>query len=146
MSLGREVLFAHVRSPKQAEDTQVHRSRREERRELLDDTANLLPLLECHGEQEKLSVTEKGKFCASTPKRKPGRSQKLQASLSHLSSCESYRKKNHMETTSKLIKVTRNNQSRFVISKSSLTTVFAFSDELTISEWQEHAGSLSYQY
>lgn len=55
-------------------------------------------------------------------------------------------KKNHMETTSKLIKGTRNNQSRFVISKSSLTTVFAFSDELTISEWQEHAGSLSYQY
>lgn len=38
-----------------------------------------------------------------------------------------------METTSKLIKVTRNNQSRFVISKSSLTTVFAFSDELSLN-------------
>lgn len=113
----------------------------------MDDTANLLPLLECHGEQEKLSVTEKGKFGTSTPKRKPGRSQQLQASLPHLSSCESYRKKkNHLETTSKLIKVTRNNQSRFVIGKARLTTVCAFSDELTISEWQEHAGSLSCQY
>lgn len=77
MSLGTEVLFTHVRSPKQAEDTQAHRSRREERGLFLDDTANLLPLLECHGEQGKLSVTEKGKFCVPTPKREPGRSQKL---------------------------------------------------------------------
>lgn len=133
LSLGREVLFTHVGSPKQAEDTQVHRSRRKERRELLDDTANLLPLLECHSEQEKLSVTEKSKFCASTPKREPGRSQNLQAGLRHLSSCESYRKnkKTHKQpTTTKkqqqktpsifnLLEVTRNNQPRFVICKSS---------------------------
>lgn len=87
LSLGREVLFTHVRSPKQAEDTKVHRSRTEERRELLDDTANLIPLLECCREQEKLSVIEKNKFLASTPKRALGRSQKLQAGLPHLSSC-----------------------------------------------------------
>lgn len=47
-----------------------------------------------------------------------------------------------METISKLIKVTRNDQLRFVISKLSLTTLFVFIDELTISEWQEHADSL----
>lgn len=128
--------FTHVRSPKQAADTQVHRSRREERRELLDDTANLLPLLECHSEQEKLSMTEKGKFCASTPRREPGRSQNLQAGLPHLSPCESYRKKKTNQNTpniSNLTKVTRNNQSRFVIYKSSLTTLFAFSDELSLN-------------
>lgn len=37
-------------------------------------------------------------------------------------------KTNPMETISKLIKVTRNNQPRIVISKSSLTILFAFSD------------------
>lgn len=113
LSLGREVLFPHVRSPKQAEDTQVHRSRREERRELLDDTANLLSLLECHSEQEKLSMTEKSKFSASTLKREPGRSQKLQAGLPHLNSHESYRKKRTKPkppTISNLMKVTRNNK------------------------------------
>lgn len=130
LSLGREVLFPHVRSPKQAEDTQVHRSRREERRELLDDTANLLSLLECHSEQEKLSMTGKSKFSASTLKREPGRSQKLQAGLPHLNSRESYRKNKKTNkkspTISNLIKVTRNNKPRFVICKSRLTTLFAF--------------------
>lgn len=38
------------------------------------------------------------------------------------------KKKNHMETISKLIKVTRNKQPTLVISKSSLMTPFAFSD------------------
>lgn len=43
-------------------------------------------------------------------------------------------------TISNLIKVTRNNQPRFVICKSSLTTLLAFSDELTLwmagAHWQ----------
>lgn len=38
------------------------------------------------------------------------------------------KKINHMETISKLIKVTRNKQPILVISKSSLMTLFAFSD------------------
>lgn len=69
LSLGIKVLFTLVRSPKEAEDTNVHRSRTEERRELLDDSANLIPLLEYHSQQEKLSVIEKDKYHASTPKR-----------------------------------------------------------------------------
>lgn len=97
----------------------------------MDDTANLLSLLECHSEQEKLSMTEKSKFSASTLKREPGRSQKLQAGLPHLNSCESYRKKKKKPkpkppTISNLIKVTRNNKPRLVICKSRLTTLFAF--------------------
>lgn len=39
-----------------------------------------------------------------------------------------------MEAISKLIKLTGNSQPKSAISKSSLTTLFAFSDEMTTSE------------
>lgn len=43
------------------------------------------------------------------------------------------KKKNHMETISKLIKVTRNNQPRFIISKSSSTTLLSVMNWLSLN-------------
>lgn len=141
--------YYYTRSLNQAEDTQVHGTKG---RELTNDAIKLLWPLKHHGEQGKSSVNEKGKFLASLPKREAGRSWKLQAGMPHLGSWESYRgriKKNQptnqsqMEAISKLIKLIGNSQPKSAISKSSLTTLFAFSDEMTTSEWEQCTSSLS---
>lgn len=84
-----EERYYYTRSLYQAEDIQVHGT---EGKELTNDANKLLSPLKCHGEQEKSSVNEKGKFLASLPEREAGRSWKLQAGLPHLSSWESHRR------------------------------------------------------
>lgn len=129
LSLGREVLFTHVGSPKQAEDTQVHRSRRKERAlgwHCKPATIAGMPqwtrkIVHDWKEQVLCLYSKKRTWKITKPTGWSASSQLLWKLRKNQKNPQTNKQKQQQKTPSifNLLEVTRNNQPRFVICKSS---------------------------